>query len=152
MGRRDELVDEVVQAIPEWQVLVVQFNDAVARSLGVSASDLQALFVLSRTGPGTPGTLARHIGLTTGAASRLVDRLVAADLVTRDPDPADRRRVVVTARTEALDAVARHYTPLNDLLRGHLGGFDDAGLHALLDFVRAARDSTRALLDPRPPP
>lgn len=151
MDGRDELSDEVVQAIPEWQVLVVQYNDAIARRLGVSTSDLQALFVLSRNGPSTPGTLAQHIGLTTGAASRMVDRLVAAELVTRTPDPVDRRRVVVTARTEALDTVARHYTPLNGLLREHLSHFDDAGLQAVLRFVRDARDSTRALLDVEPP-
>lgn len=146
MDGRDELLGEVVRAIPEWQVLVVQYNDAIADRLGVSASDLQALFVLSRSGPSTPGALARHIGLTTGAASRMVDRLVTAGLVTRTPDPTDRRRVIVTARPEALAAVAGHYDPLNDRLRAHLDDFDAPTLQAFLRFLHAARDTTRTLL------
>ncbi|WP_432491104.1 MarR family winged helix-turn-helix transcriptional regulator [Kineococcus gypseus] len=144
---REDLLDRVVRALPGWQVLVVQFNDTVASALGVSASDLQALFVLSRHGSCTPGTLARHVGLSTGAASRMVERLVEAGLATRAADPADRRRVLVTAAPEALDAVSRRYQPLNDDLREHLGGFDEEGLRAMLAFVHAAEASTQRHLD-----
>jgi DNA-binding MarR family transcriptional regulator len=142
-----ELLDEVVAALPAWQVLVVQYNDVVATRLGVSSSDLRALFVLAGQGPCTPGVLGRHVGLSTGAASRMVERLVGAGIVAREPDPHDRRRVVVTPRQEALDEVARHYAPLNRRLREHLGAFDEPGLRAMLTFVRAAEISTQELLD-----
>ncbi|SEE35404.1 MarR family winged helix-turn-helix transcriptional regulator [Jiangella alba] len=143
---RDDLLNEVIGALPGWLVRAQQFNDLVAARLGVSSSDLQALFVLSTEGSLTPGELGRQIGLTTGAASRMVERLVVAELVTRSPDAADRRRVIVTARPEALDEVARHYGPLNEQLRQALGGFDDAGLRALRDFARAAEATTEGLL------
>jgi DNA-binding MarR family transcriptional regulator len=144
---RQDLLDGVVGAIPAWQVLVVRYNDAIATRLGVTPSDLEALFALSRSGPCTPGVLGRHVGLTTGASSRLVERLVKAGLVTRDPDRADRRRVIVTARAEALEEVSKHYAPLNRRLREHLERFADDELRKVLAFVAEAEASTRDLLD-----
>jgi DNA-binding MarR family transcriptional regulator len=108
----------------------------------VTATDLQCLFVLSRHGPTTPGELARQVNLTSGAASRMVDRLESAGHVVRKPHPHDRRRVVVEATQESLEQVARYYTPLTDRLRGHLAGFDDDQLARLLRFARDAQDAT----------
>lgn len=134
--------DAIIAALPSWQVLVVQYNDRVARQMGVSPSDLQCLFVLSRHGACTPGQLAREIGLTTGSASRMVERLLVAGLVERTPDPDDRRRVVVTARSEALERVSELYEPLNARLRELLGDLELAALVGMLDFVRAAEGAT----------
>lgn len=145
--QHEDLLDAVVAAIPGWQVLLVQYNEVIAARLGVTPSDLRALFVLSVHGPCSPGVLGRHVGLTTGAASRLVERLVTAGIATRDADPRDRRRVVVTARAEALEETARHYAPLNQRLREHLGSMDAATLQAMLTFIRAAEASTQDLLD-----
>jgi DNA-binding MarR family transcriptional regulator len=41
------------------------------------------------------GRLAELTGLTTGAVTTLIDRLEDAGLASREPDPADRRRVIV---------------------------------------------------------
>ena len=144
--KRQILLDEIIQAIPAWQVLVVQFNDAVARSLGITASDMQCLFVLSRNGPCTPGTIAETIGINTGSASRMVDRLLAAGLVTRKSDEVDRRRVIVGATQSALDRIAHHYDPLNAALRSHLNGMDDLALRQMLAFVNNAERTTEGHL------
>lgn len=139
---RQSLLDGIVQAIPAWQVLVVQFNDAVAKSLGITASDMQCLFVLSRKGPCTPGIIAETIGINTGSASRMVDRLLAAGLVTRTSDEVDRRRVIVAATQSALDRIARHYDPLNAALRRHLSEMDEPALKQMLQFVQSAESAT----------
>jgi DNA-binding MarR family transcriptional regulator len=134
--------DAIVDALPAWQVLVVQHNELVARRMGVSASDLQCLFVLSRHGASTPGRIAAEIGLTTGSASRMVERLLVAGLVERAPDPHDRRRVVVTARRAALERVGELYGPLNARLRALLTDLSPAALDGMLGFVRAAEGAT----------
>lgn len=144
--KRQSLLDEIIQAIPAWQVLVVQFNDAVARSLGITASDMQCLFVLSRKGPCTPGVIAETIGINTGSASRMVDRLLLAGLVTRRSDEVDRRRVIVAATQSALDRIAHHYDPLNAALRSHLDDMDDLALRQMLKFVDHAERTTEAHL------
>jgi DNA-binding transcriptional ArsR family regulator len=56
-------------------------------------------------GPATPGELAERTGLTAGGAiTTAIDRLERAGFVTRDRDPNDRRRVIVTAVPEAIFA------------------------------------------------
>jgi DNA-binding MarR family transcriptional regulator len=54
----------------------------------------------------SPGVLAERIGMTRGGISRLVDRLVAKDLVTR-ADRSDDRRF----QSIALTATGRHRVP-----------------------------------------
>lgn len=142
----DAMRDAIVRALPAWQVLVVQHNELVATRMGVTASDLQCLFVLSRRGASTPGQIAADIGLTTGSASRMVERLLVAGLVDRAPDPHDRRRVVVTARATALDRVAELYDPLNARLRALLADLPASTLEGMLGFVRAAEAATSQTL------
>ncbi|THV30950.1 MarR family transcriptional regulator [Glycomyces paridis] len=60
-------------------------------------TDLYAVGTLVFHGRMTSGELAAKTGLTTGATTRLIDRLEARGLVRRVPDPADRRRVLVEA-------------------------------------------------------
>jgi len=81
----------------ELSTAVVMFHEAVGAHLGVTAGDQRALGVLSRRGPMSAGALAKEVGLTPGAVTGMVDRLTRAGLVHRDVDPADRRRVLLTA-------------------------------------------------------
>jgi DNA-binding MarR family transcriptional regulator len=131
-------------ALAGWTVLIVQFNSLVAGKLGVTESELQCLFVLAGGGPSTASALATRVNLTTGSASRMIDRLHAAGHVTRQPDPADRRRVIIEATPASLDLVASFYEPLNDRLRAALQGFDTEQLDLLARFGRAAEEGTEA--------
>jgi DNA-binding MarR family transcriptional regulator len=139
---RAAAVRDALEALAGWQVLVAQYNDLVARSLGVTPTETQCLYVLSRFGPSTPGELARRINLTTGATTRMLDRLLAAGYVTRTPDPRDRRRVIIEPAGDGIARVAACYEPLNADLAGLLTDFDEAALGRLADFARAAEDVT----------
>ncbi len=83
-----------------------RFDDAASRELGAGRSDLRALDLLE-DGPLTAGALASRLGLSSGSVTALVDRLVAARDVERNPDPSDRRRVVVGLRPATWQAFAR---------------------------------------------
>jgi DNA-binding MarR family transcriptional regulator len=80
---------------------------AASEAAGLNATDYYALNLLDLTGPLTSGELAAQIGLTTGATTRLIDRLERTGYVRRAPDPADRRKVMVetAAAPEELDEV-----------------------------------------------
>ncbi|MEV4894590.1 MarR family transcriptional regulator [Nonomuraea sp. NPDC055795] len=80
---------------------------ATAEAAGLNATDYYALNLLDLSGPLTSGDLAAGTGLTTGATTRLIDRLEKGGLVRRVPDPADRRKVIVesVARPEGLEQV-----------------------------------------------
>ncbi len=140
----DELVTDVVDALTGWTVAVVQFNGLVAARMGVTDTALQCLYVLFRHGPSTTGELGRRVNLTSGAASRMVDRLEAAGLVRRTPDPGDRRRVLVEPVPDAGRRVGELYSPLTDRLREHLAGWDPDELRRVLAFAVAAEESTDA--------
>ncbi|MGW4798132.1 MarR family winged helix-turn-helix transcriptional regulator [Nonomuraea sp. NPDC004297] len=142
---REALLAAIIgDAVPGWAILVVQLNNIVADRLGVTDTDVQCLHVLGRHGPQTPGVLAKHVNLTTGSASRMIDRLVAAGCVRRVADPGDRRRVLVEPTQDGLDRVTAAYAGLIARTRDDLGAFDDEELGAVLRFLGTARRSTAA--------
>lgn len=77
---------------------MVSFHEAVARRLGMTAAERKCAGLLAERGRMTPGELAQVTGLTTGAITGIVDRLVKAGFAARIANPADRRSVIVEAR------------------------------------------------------
>jgi DNA-binding MarR family transcriptional regulator len=134
--------ERVVEALAAWSVRLVQFNGLVADRMGVTATELQCLYELARHGPSTPGALARRVNLSTGAASRMVERLDAAGHVRRVPDPDDRRRVLVEPDPAALARIGAIYDPLNARLAADLDGADPAALAQMASFLAAAERTT----------
>ncbi|MFE3454254.1 MarR family winged helix-turn-helix transcriptional regulator [Nonomuraea sp. NPDC059194] len=141
-GRQALLAEMLKDAVPSWAIQVVRLNKVVADRLGVAEADVQCLHVLDRYGPATPGALAKRVGLTTGSASRMIDRLVAAGCVRRTADPHDRRRILIEPTQEGIDRVTDAYAGLIARTRDDLAAFDDRELAAILRFVRAAENST----------
>ena len=89
-----DAVDRNTTAMREFMARAVLFQDAVARSGDLNASDLQVVGLLMSEGPTTPGELAERTGLSAGGSiTALVDRLEHAGYVTRRRDAVDRRRV-----------------------------------------------------------
>jgi DNA-binding MarR family transcriptional regulator len=138
--------EEVVAALAAWSVRLVQFNGVVAARIGVGTTELQCLYELARHGPATPGTLAARVNLTTGSASRMVERLHAAGHVHRVPDPADRRRVLIEPDPATLQRIAALYDPLNARLAAELAGVDDAVLGRMATFLAAAEQRTEDMI------
>ncbi|WP_101786627.1 MarR family winged helix-turn-helix transcriptional regulator [Nonomuraea indica] len=142
---RETLLAEVTEdVIPGWAIAVVQLNSLVAERLGVTETDVQCLHALGRHGRATPGALAKYVNLTTGSASRMIDRLVAAGCVRRVADPDDRRRVLIEPTQDGLDRVRAAYAGLVARTRDDLAGFDDAELDTVIRFMRTAERSTAA--------
>ena len=61
----------------------------------LSMPQFRALAFLGRNDGAMLGDVASFLVLTLSAASKLVDGLVTADLVTRESDPLDRRKIVL---------------------------------------------------------
>ncbi|MFJ9691175.1 MarR family winged helix-turn-helix transcriptional regulator [Kitasatospora sp. NPDC101183] len=101
---RDDLMAELWPLSRRYLASYVLFNQAVADHLGMHPTDVQCLNLLTlEDAPVTTGRIAELTGLTSGSATRLVDRLEKAGLVERRRDEADRRRVLVAVRPEALE-------------------------------------------------
>lgn len=100
--------------------------------------EFDVLSALRREGPPyalSPGALVRATLVTSATMTHRVDRLVEAALVTRSPDPDDRRGVLValtaTGRTRVDDALADLVGAEEELLAA-LGASERRDLAALL--------------------
>jgi DNA-binding MarR family transcriptional regulator len=75
-----------------------------------------ALAIVVDESPLRLGALADRMGTTDATASRTVDALVAGGLLRREPDPSDRRGVLVVATREAARLLAERRRRLVDAL------------------------------------
>ncbi|MGF1432105.1 MarR family winged helix-turn-helix transcriptional regulator [Kitasatospora sp. LaBMicrA B282] len=111
---------------------------AIQRAAGISHSMFEVLLILAGHPEGAPmSRLSGPLVLTSGGATRLVDRMLEAGLVTRTPSPADRR-VQLVAMTELgertlVTAATAHRRETDRLLHGALGPAEAAGLVEALD-------------------
>lgn len=133
------------EVMQEFMARAVLFQDAVARSIGLNATDLQALGLLLREGPATPGELAARTGLTAGGAiTAMVDRLERAGYVTRTRDAGDRRRVIVTAVPQALGGkLGDVYERVAERWNQYLETLSDEQLEFANDLIATAADVNR---------
>lgn len=131
----------------EYLTAMVMHGQAVAAAMGLHPTDAYALNLLGVLGPITTGELADRTGLSTGAATRLVDRLEAVDAVRRVRDPDDRRRVIIEAQPLSADLRARAdemVRPARDAIAAVLDKYDDAELATLFDYFGRTTDALRA--------
>lgn len=117
----------------------------------VSVVQLRALTVLAGEGECNLVRLAHGVGVTVSTTSRLVDRLIAADLVERRRAPHTAREVVISLTARGRVTLDRYDELRIDVLRGSLAVLDgaeiDVGLK-LLRAISAAGDPTAAVPAP----
>ena len=129
--------NELKRLYREYLAALVLFHQSAAQAVGLGPTDYQALNLLELRGPQTPGALSAALGLTSGATTRLVDRLIAAGYAERAGNTSDRRKVTVTATAVPPE--------LDDLLAGvrasvgsYVGGLDDSQRAVLQGYWQAA--------------
>ena|SRR6266540_4545977 len=124
------------------QAAVDAFDEAVAAHLGINRTDLRCLDVLLQElgAEATPGRLGGRLGLTTGSVTAMVDRLERLGYLTRSPDPADRRKVVVRPTEAILAKTAEIYGPLAAEGEDLLSRYTVEELELIADFMRRSRE------------
>ena len=136
-------IDSVIRSLRRVNLQGSFFGQTVAVRFGLSESDVEALEVLIDTGAATAGRLSELMGLTTGAVTRVIDRLEQAGYVRRVPDPADRRRVIVEPVPEKLAAVEATMARFGEKSATEMGRYSEAELAVINDFLTRMADVTR---------
>jgi DNA-binding MarR family transcriptional regulator len=106
---------------------------------GLETWEFDVLSALRRQGPPcqlTPGALLRATLVTSGTMTNRIDRLAAADLVRRAPDPRDRRGVLVTLTDLGRERVDAALADLLARERALLAGLDGDERRRLADLMR----------------
>ncbi|RDC55713.1 MarR family transcriptional regulator [Pedobacter chinensis] len=80
----------------------IQLHESIGREIGMSGTDHKYLGFLIQKGPMTAGKLAVLTGLTTGAVTGLIDRFEDKNLVKRQPDKNDRRKIIIVPNVEKI--------------------------------------------------
>jgi DNA-binding MarR family transcriptional regulator len=115
------------------------FDDALADRLGLNATDLRCLELVIAEPGLTAGRLAERATLTTGAVTGVLDRLESAGFVRRQPDPADRRSVTISAVDARAAEVRAALDPLSKAVAAALGKLSGGERSAVFEFLEATR-------------
>lgn len=143
-GSRDKR-EEFTREIRQFVGLSSSFFRAAAARTGIAVTDMQVMDLLDLSGPATAGQLAELTGLTTGAITRILDRLEKAGLVRRERDPNDGRRVIVRLAggndemrkiRAVLEAVGKTWDEV-------AARYDDTQLAFLLEFLKQSNAQSR---------
>ena len=123
--------------------LVDRLDQELVEAQRMPLQSFEVLIRLART-PGaslTAGELARAVALSSGGATRLIDRLEAAGLVAREADARDRRVVRVGLTAAGHDALLAALPVHLEGLERHLAGpLDPDDLTALEKALRSIRE------------
>jgi DNA-binding MarR family transcriptional regulator len=106
---------------------------------GLESWEFDVLAALRRQGPPfqlTPGALLRATLVTSGTMTNRVDRLAIAGLVRREPDPSDKRGVLVTLTDQGRERVDATLAGLLRRERVLLAGLDSGQRRHLADLMR----------------
>jgi DNA-binding MarR family transcriptional regulator len=117
---------------------VVLNSLAHADAAGLHPTDLYALNILELSGSLTAGALAEQAGLTTGATTRLIDRLEQHGHVHRVADPADRRRILVEAVRNPTSDADDTFGPARRRLAEVFARYSADQLKILFDYFEQA--------------
>jgi DNA-binding MarR family transcriptional regulator len=142
---RAELIERLTTAVRRQVAWTVLHNQAIADRLGLGITDLHCTNLLAIEGPMTAGRLAVLMGITTGAVTGVLDRLERAGMVRREPDPADRRRVIARLVPEGMERVAAEYAAIAAAVATLYAGYDEGQLALLTDYATRSAELTQAI-------
>src|SRR6478609_6585718 len=137
-------VEGVVRALRRVNFQGSIFGQSVAIRLGLSESDIDALELLIDTGAATAGKLSEVMGMTTGAVTRVIDRLEQAGYVRRTTDPSDRRRVIVEVVPERVGTIESVLDSLERAAASEVDRYTPEQLAVINDFLGRMADVTEA--------
>src|SRR6202021_346674 len=132
---RAELDAAFGAAIRKTGSLMQLMGQAAADRIGINATDLNCLNILSFSGQMTAGQLAKATGLTTASITGVIDRLEEAGYVRRERGTADRRRVVIPLVPErAITDVAAVFLPMVQAWQAMAERYSDDELRLIVGF------------------
>jgi DNA-binding MarR family transcriptional regulator len=143
--RRGNLREEFSREIRQFTGINASFFRVAATRIGIAVTDMQVLDILDLAGPATAGQLAELTGLTTGAITRILDRLEKAGLVQRERDPNDGRKVIVRLEKgrEEMSKVRAILDSFEKTWNEVAAHYEDEQITFLLEFLKYSNARSR---------
>ena len=115
-------LDDAVRGLRAVILAGENYRQAVAHATGLGVTETQALSYLAVHGDRGQNDLGSDLGLTSGAATALVDRLERQGVAERFPHPSDRRRILVRLTDQGEAVIARSRDWLASSFQSYSGG------------------------------
>lgn len=136
----------VIDALRRFGTDSGRIGHAFAERHGLQAADLRALVaIISAEGSGAPltaGRLRGQLGLSSGGASLVIDRLERAGHIRRARDhPADNRVVYLRYTDQGRATGLAFFGSFGDRAHAILDRFSDAELQVIAHFITGMADS-----------
>jgi DNA-binding MarR family transcriptional regulator len=133
-AKRADLLQKVETEVRRFIAGAILYNLKVAEEVGVNATDMQCLHVLALQGSATPTELAGWSRLTTGGVTVVLDRLERAGFIKREPNPNDRRSIIIRPILSSFSKFESHYRSKAEGLAKALSAYNESELRLILDF------------------
>jgi DNA-binding MarR family transcriptional regulator len=141
-ARRAALLRDIMTDHPRATATAMRLTAAIADQLGMPANDLHCLNLLVSAGTATPSWLAERLGMTTSAATKMLDRLERAGYLTRSNDPDDRRKIIIQPDIQRIAALGSYFEPMWDRMNEVLARYTDEQLEFVIEFNRLTTEIT----------
>ena len=123
-------------------------HENIAAKAGLSGADHKYLGILMQHGPMTAGQLASHTGLTTGAATAMIDRLEKKKLVKRDFDKTDRRKIVIVPNYEnTMKLLGGMFSEVQNNITSVMATFTDKETEIIERYLRLTIDAMNDIIE-----
>ena len=130
-----------MQAVAEYGIGVALFRNALAKKLSLTLTESLCLTALGIGQVKTPTEIARFTGLTTGAATSMLDRLEKRRFVRRIPNPHDRRGVIIEIDEGYTVHAANLVSGIQKDHRDHVRRFSEEELEAVERLLRGFNEN-----------
>jgi DNA-binding MarR family transcriptional regulator len=150
-----QMADLLVVTLQEW--IEVSMHRSIrnficyAREGGLSMSQLGALFHIHRRGGRGVTDLGDHLGVTSAAASQMLERLVQQGLILRSEDPRDRRVKRITLTDEGLQVLQESIRARQGWLVDLAQALTDSEKEAIIAALNILIDKANQLGQPKEP-
>jgi len=139
-GAAEEARSSLVAMGIEMATLAGRFAGAT----GLHPTDVRALWVLAEPdAPRTAGELGARLDLSSGAATRTVDRLERLGYVERVRDHDDRRRVGLDLTLDAEKVTRAFFGRVASVVEGVIGDYAEAELAIVARFLAQVQEALR---------
>jgi DNA-binding MarR family transcriptional regulator len=138
-GDADAVTDAVLAA--SRLLLAVSARSIATVDESITLAQFRLLVALSIRGAVNLSMLADQLGVNPSTATRMIDRLIASGLVSRETNPASRREVVVTLTEAGAVAVRQVTTWRRKEIARVVGRMPVEQRHGLVEALEAFADA-----------
>lgn len=132
---KSELEQQVIIGAREYGLSTVLYRHAIGAKLGVNVTDMECLAALFFKGLSTPTELATYTGLSSGATTAMLDRLEAAGLIERRPNPVDRRGTLISIAKKSAKKLGPFFTPIRTAQASVMSNYSEKELLLVAGFL-----------------